>query len=155
MNNTIHPRARSRNKKAPAFDANKLGKLLRLLSSDKDGEVLATVSAIKRMLDVADMDLHDVADAVTAGLTPRTPTKHEQQQPTRWTPPAPDTTFWESMAWWAHFYRQHLSTSDREYVAGTLLGENFDCGRADASMMQRLRNIVDKVEAARSAADAW
>jgi hypothetical protein len=36
-----------------------------------------------------------------------------------------------------------------------LLGENFDCGRADASMMHRLRNIVDKIEAARSADRDW
>lgn len=59
------------------------------------------------------------------------------------------------MAWWAHYHRNHLSTSDREYVAGTLLGENFDCGRADAAMMHRLRNIVDKIGVAQRANDRW
>jgi hypothetical protein len=59
------------------------------------------------------------------------------------------------MAWWSHYHRQHLSTSDREYVAGVLMGEHFDCGRADAGMMRRLRNIVDKIEAARSADSDW
>jgi hypothetical protein len=139
----IHPRAHSRKK----IDANKLAKLFRLLASDKDGEVIATVAAIKRTLDTADLDLHDLADAVEARF--KKPDK--QRTPAKWAPPAPDTSYWESMAWWAHYYRQHLSTSDREYVAGVLMGEHFDCGRADAAMMSRLRSIVAKIGAAQDA----
>jgi hypothetical protein len=99
--------ARSRNK----IDAKKLAKLLRLLASDKDGEVLAAVEAIKRTLDLADLDFHDLADVVTAGFK-----KPEKQRTlAKWSPPAPDTSYWESMAWWAHYHRQYLSTDDRKW----------------------------------------
>jgi hypothetical protein len=145
---TLPRRVESRNK----IGATKLAKLLRLLSSDKDGEVLAAVAAIKRTLDIADMDLHDLADAVTAGF--RRPEK--QRTPAAWAPPAPDTEYWESMAWFSHYNRQHLSTSDRDYVHDVLLGRHFDCGRADASMMSRLREIVRRIQAARRAdRDQW
>jgi hypothetical protein len=157
---TLHDRAIPRKKiqariAKRAIEVDRIAKLVRLLASDRDGEVLAAVAALKRTLAAGGADINDMAAAMVVGLAPRSPAKPKQQQPTRWAPPAPDTTYWESMAWWAHFYRQHLSTSDREYVAGTLLGENFDCGRADASMMHRLRNIVDKIEAARSADRDW
>jgi hypothetical protein len=137
-------------KKAPAVDIDRIGKLVRLLASDKPGEVLATVAAINRTLDIAELDFHDLADVVTAGF--KKPTK--QRQPAKWAPPAPDPDYWESLAWYAHFYRQHLSDPDKGYVADVLMGRNFDCGRADASMMWRLRNIVAKIEAAREA-DWW
>lgn len=42
------------------MDTAKLEKLFALLASDKDGEVLATVGAIKRVLKAGGMDLHDV-----------------------------------------------------------------------------------------------
>jgi hypothetical protein len=142
---TIHHCLESRK-----LDTKKVGKLVRLLASDKDGEVLATVAAIKRMLDVADLDLHDLADAVRAGF--RKPQK--QRQPAKWTPPAPDTDFWQSMAWWAHYHGHRLPTSDRDYVHDVLLGRHFDCGRADAAMMRRLREIIAKIEAAQ-AGDEW
>src|SRR5215207_6187820 len=44
----------------------KLLKLIPLLSSDRDGEVLATVRAIERMLRSAGLDWHELADAVGA-----------------------------------------------------------------------------------------
>jgi hypothetical protein len=154
---TLHDRAIPRKKirriAKKAIDVDKVAKLLRLLASNHDGEVLGAVCALKRTLAAGGADLNDMAAAIATGLTPRPPAKPKQQQPTRWAPPAPDTTYWESLAWYAHFYRQHLSTSDREYVAGVLMGRHFDCGRADAAMMGRLRGIVDKIEAARSAAD--
>jgi hypothetical protein len=134
--------------KAPAIDVRKLTKLMRLLGTDKDGELLAAVAAIGRVLLASDMGFSDLADVVEAGFKPK------RQQPTRWTPPAPDPDYWESLAWYAHFHRQHLATSDRDYVHDVLLGHHFDCGRADASMMWRLRNIVAKIEAAREA-DWW
>ncbi|GEO82596.1 hypothetical protein [Pararhodospirillum oryzae] len=46
--------------------APKLQKLLPLLGSDKDGEVLATVAAIRRTLDGAGANLHDLARALAA-----------------------------------------------------------------------------------------
>jgi hypothetical protein len=44
--------------------ADKLGKLLRLLSSDCDGEILATVHAIKRTLESERLDLHALAETI-------------------------------------------------------------------------------------------
>jgi hypothetical protein len=130
------------------IDTDKVGKLVRLLASDKEGEVLAAVAALKRTLGAGGADINDMADAVETGFKPK------RQQPTRWTPPAPDPDYWESLAWYAHFHRHHLATSDKDYVYDVLLGQHFDCGHADAAMMARLRSIVAKVEAARDA-DWW
>ena len=43
---------------------NKLGKLVRMLSSDNQGEVLATVQALRRTLKTAGADLHVLAAAI-------------------------------------------------------------------------------------------
>jgi hypothetical protein len=45
----------------------KLAKLMRLLASDKDGEVLAAVQALKRTLNGSGADIHDLAARVTGG----------------------------------------------------------------------------------------
>src|SRR5258708_5658454 len=44
--------------------ADRLGKLIRMLSSEKDGEVLATVQALQRTLRGAGADLHVLAGAI-------------------------------------------------------------------------------------------
>lgn len=44
--------------------ADKLGKLLRLLSSDRDGEVVAAARGIERTLKNAGLDIHALAAAV-------------------------------------------------------------------------------------------
>jgi hypothetical protein len=142
---TIHHCLESRK-----LDTKKVGKLVRLLASDKDGEVLATVAAIKRALDIADLDLHDLARAVADGFEKPKPQK---RAPAKWAPPAPDIEFWSSMAWWCHYNRHHISTSDRDYVHDVLLGRHFYCGRADAAMMRRLREIITRIEAAQAGDD--
>ena len=53
------------------------GKLLRLLASDKDGEVIAAVAAIKRTLASRSLDFHDLADAIDVGLQKQPPAKSE------------------------------------------------------------------------------
>jgi hypothetical protein len=137
-------------KRAPAVDTDRIGKLVRLLASDKDGEVLAAIAALKRLLDVADMDLNDLADVVVAGLKPRAPEK------TNWGLPPPDLYNWESMGWWCHFHSHSLRDDDRDYVGDALLGRTgFDLGRATPELMQRLRSIVAKLKAALSADDRW
>ena len=54
--------------------AERLAKLLRLLASDRDGEVVAAVTALKKTLEGAGLDHHDLADMVTGkrgwGITP-------------------------------------------------------------------------------------
>jgi len=44
--------------------ADKIAKLVRLLGSDRDGEVLAAVQAIKRALRTEHLDLHTLADSI-------------------------------------------------------------------------------------------
>jgi hypothetical protein len=51
----------------------RLGPLIRLLGSDKDGEVLATVEAIKRTLASDGADLHDLAVAISQPPPPPAP----------------------------------------------------------------------------------
>jgi hypothetical protein len=52
----------------------KLGTLLRMLSSDKDGEVVAAASAIVRTLKAEGLDIHSFADALCRPA-PRTDTE--------------------------------------------------------------------------------
>jgi len=140
-------------KKAPEIDVVKLTKLVRLLSTDQDGELLATVAAINRILTVAGLDFGDLADAVESGLMPRR-TKAVAKR----SPPEPDLDYWESMAWWCHYQRHHLlSENDRGYLQEVLLGDprHFDCGRVPRDMMDRLRGIVAKIRDARSSAEDW
>ena len=63
-----------------AATAERFGKLLRLLSSDKDGEILAAVSAIKRTLENEKLDIHALADAITAGVGSQ-PIRRENREP--------------------------------------------------------------------------
>ena len=44
----------------------KLAKLMRLLSSDRDGERVGTVAAIDRVLKSAKLDWHDLTEQITA-----------------------------------------------------------------------------------------
>jgi hypothetical protein len=46
--------------------AERLAKLIRLLGSDREGEVLAAAAALKRVLKENGSDLHDFADRLTA-----------------------------------------------------------------------------------------
>jgi hypothetical protein len=41
-----------------------LAKLIRMLSSDRDGEVVASVHAMRRLLASVGLSLHDLADAI-------------------------------------------------------------------------------------------
>jgi hypothetical protein len=59
----------------------KLGRLLPRLASDAPGEVVATVAAIRRTLDRAGLDLHDLAAQLTAGPQPVQPISPKRQAP--------------------------------------------------------------------------
>jgi hypothetical protein len=54
-------------KAIPAIASEKLAALIRLLSSDQDGEVIATVHAIIRVLESAGSDIHALAEHVKNG----------------------------------------------------------------------------------------
>src|SRR5438132_583253 len=59
----------------PAIVARKIALLIPLLGSDKDGEVLGTVNALRRVLDGADLDLHDLAAVIESPPLPQWTTR--------------------------------------------------------------------------------
>jgi hypothetical protein len=139
------------NNAAKAIDIGKIGKLMRVLGSDKSGEVLAAVAALGRVLETAGMDFHTLADAVADGLKPRKPARG-----TSWEPSDPDLLNWESMSWYCRFHSHHLRDDDREFIIRVLLGRTgFDLGRATTDLMHRLRAVVSNVKAARGAEPRW
>ena len=62
----------------------KVAKLLPMLASDRDGEVVATARAIGRTLRVAGLDLHVLAKIVLTPRTPVLPHKAEEVTPRSW-----------------------------------------------------------------------
>jgi len=75
----------------------KVAKLIRLLSSDKPGEAVGTVHAIRRTLAGAGLDLHDLAHMIEAGGLQAAPESKPK--------PSDETTEWQSLA--ARILREH------------------------------------------------
>ena len=71
---------------APLFDPpiEKIGKLIRLLASDVDGEALASLRALQRCLTESGTDLHHLADIIEEG----------------WRDPAPPVVRHVRRQWW-------------------------------------------------------
>jgi hypothetical protein len=131
------------------IDFAKVAKLVRLLASDRDGEVLATVAALKRTLAASGADLNDLADVFVAGGRPLPPVR------TKRPPPPTDRHNWEALAQFCRSGFRFLHDDDREFIADVLAGEvGFDLGRATPELMNRLRRLVSEIEAARDA-DWW
>jgi hypothetical protein len=138
-------RTRTKRQRGPKIDHTKIGKLVRLLASDKAGEVVATADALKRTLEAGGLDLHDLADIVEAGL--RRPAERQQHHPTSWAPPLPSTDSWQDLAWYCHFHRDQLRGQDRERVADYLLGQAFNDtgGRCLNWHLEELRGMVASI----------
>jgi hypothetical protein len=141
------PRHRSTSRRhSSAFDVRKIGKLIRLLGSDKAGEVVAAAAALRRSLAAGGRDLHDLAEAAEAGLQH----PHTRLQPrTSWSPPLPSLRDWQAMAWYAHYHADILNWQEREFVADMLLGqgEGFDDGAVCDWALRDLRSIVGRLQA--------
>ena len=139
-----------RAKRAPKIDHTKIGKLLRLLASDRPGEVVAAAGALKRTLEAGGLDLHDLAAAAERGLC-QPPVERQQRHLTSWAPPLPSSDDWQGMCWYLHFNRDQLRKEQREFVADMLLGQGdaFDCGRVCIWAITELRSLVAIVQAAR------
>ena len=86
----------------------KLLKLIPLLSSDRDGEVLATVRAIERMLLSAGLDWHELAGAV--GAEPEVIEKVVYRNPPQ---PKPD---WEAKLDSCIERRNRLSSREQDFL---------------------------------------
>jgi hypothetical protein len=71
----------------------KLVKLIPLLGTDKDGEIIGTVHAIRRTLESAGCDLHDLALVVERAALPAM-----VEQPRQDASPAPELKPWQLTA---------------------------------------------------------
>ena len=130
---------RSRAKKKQIdVDVDRIAKLVRLLGSDKAGEVVAAVGALKRTLAAGGLDLHDLADAVEVGLRPA-PKERVLG------PPDPALDDWAGMCWFLHFHRNQLQKHQRERVADMLLGTGFPEGRCTPAHLIELRRLVSGI----------
>ena len=109
----------------------KLSRLIPRLATDSDGEVLATVAAIRRTLDRAGMDLYDLA-ARLATDAPR---------PVRQAPHTPDPATLFEMAGWLHSRaRNRLTAKQADFVASA--ARLLAAGRAlTPKQTQWLRNL--------------
>ena len=85
----------------------KLGKLIRLLSSDRDGEVLAAASAIKRMLAAEGSDIHALADTL---CRPQPQRREESRRPRH-----EDSNDWHGIA--CECQAHGLSRREQNFVA--------------------------------------
>jgi hypothetical protein len=89
---------------------NKLSKLLRLLSSDKDGEVLAATAAIKRTLAAEGLDIHSFADAALCRPEPRVETRARSHE-------TADETDWHSVACECDARSHILSEREQQFIS--------------------------------------
>jgi hypothetical protein len=90
--------------------SDKLAKLVRLLSSDKDGEVLAAALAIKRTLAAEGSDIHALADALCR------PQPQQKEEPRRPPPPPPREEDWHGMSCECQAHGERLSQREQDFV---------------------------------------
>jgi hypothetical protein len=88
----------------------RLGKLLRMLSSDKPGEVVAAASAIMRTLAAEGTDIHNLADAVCRPAVPRAEAKAQRASASA------DSTDWRDVARKCEACSAALNERERKFV---------------------------------------
>jgi hypothetical protein len=90
--------------------ASKIAKLIPLLASHHDGEVVATARAIERTLKSAGLDLHALADVVEHEPTPKELTVYDG-------PEVGEPTTWLELARWCrHHDDGRLEDHERAFV---------------------------------------
>jgi hypothetical protein len=87
----------------------RLEKLVRMLSSDKDGEVLAATAAIRRVLATEGLDIHSLADALC-----RPAPRAEQRAPHK---DRAEDTDWYSMACECDAHEDRLSEREQKFIS--------------------------------------
>ena len=80
--------------------AQKLSAIIRRLSSDHDGEIIACVAAIKRLLQGVGLDFHDLAIAVEHGVEARLQEPPPATRPAAKSAPAPSWREAPSAPFW-------------------------------------------------------
>lgn len=116
-------------------ETERLAKLLRLIfGSDQDGEIVAAVAAVRRILAASDVDHHWLADRLTAPIALAAVDNCEDRDD-------------RSDAWFCFHRRNMLSPKERAFI------ENIVARSAPLSSKQRkwLHDICDKLAEAASA----
>ena len=108
-----------------------VGKLLRLLGSDKDGEIVASVHALRRVLAAAGLTLHDLAGAIEL---PPEPVEGSHQQ-------SDVADAWRIMARTCAQHAYALSDRERTFV----LTMTRWCGRPSRKQLDWLVSISERV----------
>jgi hypothetical protein len=115
----------------------KLGKLIPVLSSDKDGEVLAAVRAISGAIAAEGLDWHDLAATVSSTLEERLPVSAAVAPPARFS----DMSHFERLAWLdALLAVDWLTPYERDRVSDTR--NRVRCG-IDYRLTTRTKNRLD------------
>jgi hypothetical protein len=87
----------------------RVSQLIKLaLSTDKDGEAAAALSALRRTLDAGGIDLHQFADGAAASLVP----SQEPKKPPRRSAASPPPVDWRGQATLCDRHRDELSTTE-------------------------------------------
>jgi len=108
-----------------------LAKLIRLLSSDRDGEVVASVHAMRRLLAGSGLSLHDLADAIEL---PVRASQHDDD----------DADDWHVMAMACAQCRYLLSERERSFVTTMVRWR----GRPSRKQRDWLEAIYDRIREA-------
>jgi hypothetical protein len=112
-------------------ETDRLAKLIRLIfGTDQDGEIVAAVGAVKRLLAASDLDAHWLADIVERGTSPSAPSISPVAQ-------GDD----RSLVWFAWHRRDRLSVKEAAFV------ESLTRWRGTISDRQRvwLHDICDRL----------
>jgi hypothetical protein len=116
-------------------ETGKLAKLLRLaFGSDQDGEIVAAVAAVKRLLAASDLDAHWLADVVERGsqvahVDHRDHDDHDHE--------GEDS----SAVWFAYHRRYSLTPRDRQFIEGLTRWR----GPLSTKQQKWLRDVLDKL----------
>ena len=128
-----------------------ISKLLPLLGSDKDGEVVATARAICRTLGSAGLDLHDLVKAVARPPVLASKTRRKQQAPSWQAPYGSINPDADIVAWCRRHGDEWLPLKDRDFLASVEPKLLRWGGRLTPSQQAWLFDIRDKVEAREAA----
>jgi hypothetical protein len=118
---------------ALAAVAPRIGQLIRLLASDKDGEVVAAARALGRTLNGVGADFHLLADLIER------PSPAALELPA----PRPESAGPADAAWLHRHYWSHLSEKERGFILQMM---NWR-GAPTERQRQWLRSIVERMSA--------
>jgi hypothetical protein len=118
-----------------------LGKLLRLLASDVDGEVLGAVRALRRVLATNKLDLHDLANIIESpSIAPSSGNGRAYAR--HWHDDIVETEIpWRDMVAACMRHIGRFSSKEREFVRNM----NGWCGEPSAKQVQWLLALFERV----------